>query len=151
MNFQQAVAVLAAESQVSDLAPDVDGLVQLEYDSTIMLTAFSPDGSEALYLAASLMELPQPVDARFYERLLKMNFLLLDTRGATLSLDEEGRQVHLCLCVPFESLSDDALSRIISGFLETALSLQSALAAAPTGGDEPLAAGDLSRFDLKRV
>lgn len=150
MNFLQAVAVLAAESQVSDLAPDADGLVQLEYDSAVTLTAFSPDGSEALYLAASLMELPQPVAPGFYERLLKMNFLLLDTRGATLSLDEEGRQVHLCLCVPFESLSEDALSRIVSGFLETALSLQSALGAVSHEVSERSAAGGVP-FGLQRI
>ena len=45
MNFKQAVAVLAAQSQVPDLEPDADGLVQLEYDSAFTLTAFSPDSS----------------------------------------------------------------------------------------------------------
>ena len=97
------------------------------------------------------MELPQPVDAGFYERLLKMNFLLLDTRGAALSLDEEGRQVHLCLCVPFDSLSDDALSRIVSGFLETALSLQSALSSIPKQAPDQPAGGRVPLFDLQRV
>lgn len=143
MNFQEAVAILAAESQ-QDLSPDADGLVQLECESDMTLTAFSPDGSQALYLTVSVMELPQPVDPAIYERMLKMNFLLMDTRGAALSLDEEGQQVHLCLCLPLEWLNAEALSGAVSGLIETASRVQAELhtstssAAGQTYSDEQL-------------
>ena len=144
MNFQQAIDVIATHTQISDLAPDADGLVQLQFDESLTLTAFSPADSEALYLAASLLEVPEVERAAFYERLLQLNFLLMETRGATLSLDEQARQVHLCLCLPFETLDEVSLGHVLSGFLDTAIRLQAELVtvdgSAPTpSGMSPLA------------
>ncbi len=127
MDMNEAMVALADQLGLEPLSPDEDGLFQLEYDERLTLTAFSPTDSDALYLAASLIEVPDHADAVFFQRLLKLNFLLIDTRGAALSLDDEGRQVHLCLCMPFDLINPDRLSGMVSGFLETALQLQDQL------------------------
>jgi hypothetical protein len=129
MNFQSITNAIAAQFGLDNLEQDDDGLVQLEYNGGITLTLFSPAQSSAIYLAASLMELPTVTSPAFLERLLKMNFLLLDTRGAALSIDEDSRQVHLCLCLPFALIDETSLAGLVVGFLETASQLQSELMA----------------------
>ncbi len=127
MDLKEAMATVEAQMGLQGMEPDEDGLYQLEYDDRLTLTVFSPPDSGALYLAASLMEVPVSADASFFQQLLKLNFLLLDTRGAALSLDDEGRQVHLCLSLPFDLIEPDRLLNLVSGFLETALELQTRL------------------------
>ena len=135
MDFQSITKAIAAQLGTGTLEQDDDGLVQLEYNGGITLTLFSPADSGALYLAASLLELPTVTSPAFLERLLQMNFLLFDTRGATLSIDEDGRQVHLCLCLPFALIDETSLSGLIVGFLETANELKTKLMAGDAEGN----------------
>lgn len=151
MDFKNITKALASHFEIANLEPDEDGLLQLDYDERVTVTALSPPESDALYLTASLMEMPSPTSQAFLERLLKMNFLLLDTRGAALSLDDDSRQVHLCICLPFALLDDASLPKVVGGFLETAILLQSELlagevAVSADGGSTKLQLSNMQRI-----
>lgn len=140
MNIEQATQLLASHMGIFSWEPDEDGLYQIEYDTRLALSVFSPPDSGALYFASSLIDIDDQAPIEFFRRLLQMNFLLLQTRGASLSIDDEGRQVHLCLSLPFDLLDERKLPDLMSGFIETSLEVQARLlderAGARALGDE---------------
>jgi hypothetical protein len=151
MEFQKALECLSTQIGIERWEPDEDGLYQLDYDERLTLTAFSPPESAALYLVSSLIAVPEHVPASFFQRLLQMNFMLLDTRGAALGIDDEGRQVHLGLSVPLALVDENKLPDLFSGFLETSLEIQAQLRGETSAGESELSASHSGLLNFQRV
>jgi hypothetical protein len=129
---------LAALIGIDSLALDEEGMCNLEYQGKVNLTLIVPRGSGALYLSASLGPVPAGDRAAFYERLLKLNFLVLDTNGATLALDDEAREVHLCYALNLDHFNEEGFPPLVGNLLERALRMQSEIHEAPPEMDQGL-------------
>ena len=115
---------LASLIGASEVVLDDGGMCHLEYQGQVSLTLIAPRGSGALYMSASLGPVPAGDRATIYERLLKLNFLLLDTNGATLALDDDAREVHLCYALNLDHFDEDRFPPMVGNMLERALSLK---------------------------
>lgn len=104
---------------------DADGMCTLEYRGEVSLTLIAPQGSGALYLSAALGQPPAGDRLAFYERLLQLNFLVLDTHGATLALDDQAREVHLCYALDLEHFDEERFAGLVGNMLEQAARLKS--------------------------
>jgi hypothetical protein len=104
---------------------DADGMCTLEYRGEVSLTLIAPQGSGALYLSAALGLPPAGDRLAFYERLLQLNFLLLETHGATLALDDQAHEVHLCYALDLEHYDEERFAGLVGNMLERAARLKS--------------------------
>jgi hypothetical protein len=127
MEFTEALHCIAAEIGIGSPVPDNDGIVQLDYDGRLALTMFIVGSPPVMCLSASLSELPAEAGVSLFRELLKKNFLLLDTRGGALSIDDEAGQVHFCQHVSMEAIVPDQLLKAFASFIETGLTLQDEL------------------------
>lgn len=115
---------LAALIGVDSIALDEGDMCTLDYQDQVSLTLIAPEGSGTLYLSACLGPVPAGDRTAFFERLLKMNFLLVDTNGAALSLDDAGREVHLCYALDLAHFDEEAFPNLVGKMMETALRLR---------------------------
>jgi hypothetical protein len=132
--IEECLAALGAEVGVP-LVLDEQGLCALEHGDGFVFTLIAPDGGELVHLSSRLMDVPAQGREAFLARLLRMNFLLMETSGATLSIDEEEQGVFLCLALLRAQLSADRLLVIIGNFLASSSQLRQRLLA-PAGGDD---------------
>ena len=128
MNEREIIAsglqVLADLMGSTALQLDADDMCPLEYQGQVSLTLIAPRGSGAIYLSAALGSPPAGERREFYERLLQLNFLLLDTHGAALALDDQAREVHLCYTLDLEHFDQERFAGLVGNMLERALQLK---------------------------
>lgn len=143
--LQPGLNRLASLIGVDQLELDEGGMCNLEYQGQINLSLIVPPGSGALYLSAAIGPVPPGDRTAFFERLLKLNFLLLDTNGAALALDDDAREAHLCYALDLAHFSEEAFPQLVGRMLETAQRLHDELSRPVAGpGDE--AASDSWKF-----
>ncbi len=112
---------------LSSLEFDDSGMCMLQWKDDLILSLIAPRGSGAVYFSAGLGPVPPGDREAFFERLLRMNFLLLDTNGAALSLDDESREVHLTYVLDLSHFSPETFPDLVANLLRTADRLKSAM------------------------
>lgn len=95
-HLEQLMGALAHELDLEALEFDEDNMCMLHGEAGMSLALLLDESDQSLSLAARIISIPDTDRAALCEKLLKMNFLLLETRGNTLSIDEEGREVVVC-------------------------------------------------------
>jgi len=111
------MAALAQALELDGLAFDEDDMCMLQGENGMSLALLKQEGDQALTLAASIYPLQDATRAALCEKLLKMNFLLLETQGSTLSIDEEGQEVVVCRQLALPGLEPEAFVDQILDFL----------------------------------
>lgn len=102
---QDLLTALAKELKLDSLAFDEDNMCMLQGEDGMTLTLLLHEDQSSLTFAAGIYLLSNSNNRNaLYEKLLKMNFLLLETQGATFSIDEEAQEVVLCRQLQIESL-----------------------------------------------
>lgn len=116
-HLTQLMAALAGELGLQALEFDEDQMCMLQGESGMSLALLLHDSEQSLGLAAGIYPMPEANRAALCEKLLKMNFLLLETQGSTLSIDEEGKEVVVCRQVELTALEPEAFVHQILAFL----------------------------------
>lgn len=132
---------LAAEIGLESLALDEQGCCSLDHSDGFVFTLMAPDGGDLVHLNSRLLDVPALGKQAFYSRLLRLNFLLLETSGATLSIDEDEEGVYLCLALVRAPLSAQHLLRVIANFLVGSGRLRARLLASGDDGSTSGLAG----------
>ena len=115
-----------------DLKLDESGMCTLQWNDDVLLSLIVPQGAGAVYFSVSLGPVPPGDREAFFERLLRKNFLLLDTDGATLALDDESREVHLTYALDLNHFSPETFPDLVGNLLQTAERVKSEVHAAGT-------------------
>ena len=115
---------LAALMGVASLALDEGGMCTLVYQDAVSLTIIAPERTGTLYLSVAILPVPAGDRQAFYERLLQLNFLLVDTNGATLSLDDDAKEVHLCFAMNLEHFDEEAFPALVGNLVQAASRLR---------------------------
>jgi hypothetical protein len=124
----------ATLSQTLSLLSDLIGSPPLAFDDNGMCILGHQDGfavilmtapdSDILLLSAQLTEIPTTGREALFGWLLRMNYLGLETGGASLCLDAEETHVHLCHNIALGRVEGPALVTMIGNFIEVAAGLR---------------------------
>lgn len=137
----ECLAVLAHEMGAPALELDEQGCCALEHGDGYVFTLIAPEGGQLVHLSSRLMDVPVTGREGFFARLLRLNFLQMETSGATLSIDEEGEGVYLCYSLLRDGLQSERLLTIVANFLSSSSRLSTQLHADDTGPGQDPAAG----------
>ena len=118
---------LGHQSGIEDLRLDDHRLCSLQYRDDVEIVIELPEQSPTVYFYAPMMPVPQQERETLFTRLLKLNFLCLETRGATLAIDEKNSRIILCYGHPVELLDFLAFENLTGNFAETARTLKTEL------------------------
>jgi hypothetical protein len=118
---------LSVQTGLDALSLDEHGCCSFDHSDGFVFTLMAPDGGDLVHLSSRLLDVPASDRQGFYSRLLKLNFLLLETAGASLSIDEDEEGVYLCLALVRASLSAEHLLRVIANFLASSGRLRARL------------------------
>ncbi len=125
---------LAQELGLDDLTLDEDGMCMLQGENGMSLALLAHASGQSMTLAASIYPVQDATRAALCEKLLKMNFLLLETQGSTLSIDEEGQEVVVCRQLPISDQEPDDFVEAVLDFLLVSGQLREQLMALPLTG-----------------
>lgn len=95
-HLDQLMGALAHELGLEVLEFDEDNMCMLQGQESMSLALLMHESGQSLSLAAGIYPIHDTHRTALYQKLLKMNFLLLETQGNTLSIDEEGQEVVVC-------------------------------------------------------
>jgi hypothetical protein len=127
LSADDLLAQLSASMGGSPLTLDRSGICVFKFKDKIEFLLLAPPASESIYMAATLCEVVEDTKAELYEKVLKMNFLLMETAGASLALNDQSRSIVLCYERPRASFSSGKFPEVVSSFLATAERLQQQL------------------------
>ena len=97
---------------------EFDGACSFTYKGVIDFSLEVSTDDSHLVMHSIVGELPQNDDAALPKKLLGMNYLGIETRGATLSLDETGVNVVLWISLPIDALDIERFEQVIGAFLD---------------------------------
>ncbi len=115
--YANLLPALAKELNLEGLEFDEDDMCMLQGENGMTLALLRHESGESLTLAASIYPLQDATRAALCEKLMKMNFLLLETQGSTLSIDEEGHEVVVCRQLVLSGLDPEGFIDQILNFL----------------------------------
>ena len=129
-------------SQVAGLGPltlNENGVGTFSYGEDLTVSIIVPADSELVQLLAPLVTRPDENRENYFARLLELNFLTLETNGATFALDKESGEVVLCYSQPVAALESQGFQNLLGGFIETAEKWSGRLGSADFSSAEPVA------------
>jgi len=132
---------LAQELGLDGLTLDEDGMCMLQGENGMSLALLAHASGQSMTLAASIYPVQDATRAALCEKLLKMNFLLLETQGSTLSIDEEGQEVVVCRQLALPGLEPEAFVEQILDFLLLSSRLREQLMDLQLPGTSPTLTG----------
>jgi hypothetical protein len=131
-NPRQVVSSWLAQLNPQDpgLLLDANGQCQLVSDMVANnCVVFVPTAeSESFYLFQDICQLPERLDAAAYEGFLALNLLGVDTRGGTLGLEKETRNLVFSFSRGIADTDVRIFCTVLENFLDTADILRERLA-----------------------
>jgi hypothetical protein len=140
--LNQALGILGDLLGGEPLAFDDNGLCVLAHQEGFAITLMNTAESDILLLSAQLIEVPDSDNEALFAWLLRLNFLGLDTGGASLSIDEEERHVYLCHNVALGRVDAPKLVTVLGNFIEVAAGLRSRLLQGEPAGSAVTSTGE---------
>lgn len=122
--LSEALAILGELTGGDPLAFDEDGLCSLTHQDGFVVTLMTAPGSDILLISAQLADVPETGKDALFAHLLRLNFLGLETGGASLGVDEEEHHIYLSHGVPIARVDAQGLVSIIGNFIDVAAGLR---------------------------
>ncbi len=148
------VEILAEDLDAEGLAFDADGFISLDFKDRFVFSLVCPDGSPILYLNSDIAAVPNGARLPFIECALKLNYLLLESRGGALGLNEDGDRISYTYGIVLDRIEEEDLIAVLDRFLESSLHLQEQLSQAARemmDGGETAPAPDLHERAWTRI
>ncbi len=98
---------------------DKNGVCAMRYNDKFNFIMEVPEGSDHLFFYSPLV-VHQEGHEQIFKKLLRHNFLCMDTEGATFAIDKENDDIVLCRIHVIGTLDALRLETIINEFLTTA-------------------------------
>ncbi|MEO2034330.1 MAG: type III secretion system chaperone, partial [Planctomycetaceae bacterium] len=119
----------AAQSLLDDVAQQigvgplkldaVHSSCNLNYQDRFEVSIVAPPYSDDLYLAAPIIDIDPDKKLELFERVLQLNYLVLETDGATFAIDDESAQLILCAAFSLQDLTAEQLVKHLENFIQT--------------------------------
>jgi hypothetical protein len=114
-----------------------NGIGTFAYGEDLTVSVIVPADSELVQLLAPLVSPPQENRETYFAKLLQLNFLTLETNGATFALDKETGEVVLCYSQPIGALDlSQGFRNLLGSFIEAAEKWSSCLGSAEFASTE---------------
>lgn len=144
--LEEGIGLLGALLGDETLALDEAGMCSLSHQDGFVTMLIAEPESGMLLLSAQLLELPPSGREALLAKLLRLNFLGMETGGAALAIDEDERHVYLCHSVPLQRVDAKALVAVIGNFIDVAAGLRPQLLSGP-GAAPPAPSGSAPETD----
>ena len=130
---QDYLSALGSLFGAEQISLDEDGLCQFQHESGFSVTLiWQGDEVRAFTLSSDVAEVPAKEDRLdLYARLLRLNFLLIETGGATLAVDEDEKIVFLCRELPVSGLDEEQFVAAVAYFMVQSAEMRSLLGSDP--------------------
>ncbi len=99
-----------------------EGFCDLAYEELDLVISV-PEGSDLVHLYGFIL----PEKPELFEKLLKINLLRIDTKGAFFALNEREKYIVLVQTQPVEGLNFSQFETLLQNFIETSLNWQNKL------------------------
>lgn len=141
--FVSILARAAMQLELTATQPDEFGVCSVDLEDGYQLTIIAPPFVGFAYLAAPICLLDDLGGKSLYRRALESNYMLTQTRGATLAIDPDANQLLLCSRLRLETLSAEILAEEIDAIGAASQKLRETLlaSAAPAEQGMPGAPG----------
>ena len=116
MEFEELLKKLAEACGIDRLEPDESHMVHLGADGSALTIVGDPE-TRMVVLFSEIGDLPIEGRERFYEQVLKANWLFQGGGGATLAINPETNVLSLNRAMPMEALDGDRFVELVRGFL----------------------------------
>lgn len=132
---------------------DTLGTCDIAYKDEFQLSVIAPPFTGFVHLAAPVCLLDLPGSEKMYRRALEANFMLSETRGATLAIDANRNQLLLCIRFPLETLTAERFADALVALGTVAEKLREELPVERDAGDPPEDGGSYEspEIDMIRV
>ncbi len=126
---QELLASLSSLFGAEALVLDEDGLCHLQHETGFTVTlVWQGEEAGAFTISSDVAEIPAHAERQsLYARLLRLNFLLIETGGATLCIDEDERFAFLCRELPVASMNDLGFIDAVTDFMVQAAQIRGQL------------------------
>jgi len=138
LEINELLGSLAESMGVSHLKLGENHMCIFQYKESLDFLIMVPPMGESVYLAATICKINPESKGELYERVLTMNFLLMETRGTTFAIDQESMSIVICYERSLKSLTRETFPDLVGNFLITAEELKQKLEEVPpkTHGSE---------------
>lgn len=122
------------------IALDDNGVCGLKYKDNLEVIVEVPAMSNDVYIYSPLLKILSTTaqeKVTLYEELLKANFLCQQTKGATLSIDEQENSVVLCINQSIAMLDAVSFRNLFGNFIDIALDWKARLIKGDSGTTGP--------------
>lgn len=131
---QDYLSALGSFFGAEQVSLDEDGLCQFQHESGFSVTLiWQGDEVRTFTLSSDVAEVPSAQNRLdLYARLLRLNFLLIETGGATLAVDEDEKIVFLCRELQVHGLEEEQFVSAVAHFMVQSADMRSLLGSVPT-------------------
>lgn len=129
MNSDIETLIKSSVSQLGLQLPAQDefGAYSIQLEDGFYLSIMSSQDPDYVYLATPISILDHLDNKALYRRALEANFMLIDTRGATLAIDSIANQLLICSSTRADHLDEETLSNEIRSIVSAAQELRISL------------------------
>jgi hypothetical protein len=121
MNTREQVTAWLEEGIGAGFEPRDDGVYSFETPGGGRVTVEAPQDGGVFHLHAPICSLPEEGQGEhFYAGVLKLNLLCIETRGATLALDDRGGRIVLCYGAALAGMDALGFANLLGSFVESA-------------------------------
>jgi hypothetical protein len=131
---ERVLELLEAAAQRLQVQPprlDDYGTGGIDLEDGFRLSIVAPPFVGFIYVAAPICMLGRPDDRSVTRRALEMNYMVTQTRGATLAIDPDANQLLLCTRLRLETLTAELLAEELSSIDAASRSIRERLLDSP--------------------
>ncbi|MBQ7179274.1 MAG: type III secretion system chaperone [Victivallales bacterium] len=127
--FAEIIAEMGTLLGIEDFEPDAEGCCIISSEEAEISIMYCPDAGEKVLITTKIMDLPLDND-NLLVAALEANHRFAETKGATISLDDEDNSLALSLYLPLDILTAEFLVAKIEDFTTALFALRERFATA---------------------
>ncbi len=121
--FEEIIAETGTILGIEDFEPDAEGCCVIVSEEAEISLMYCPDAGNKVLITTKIMDLPLDND-NLLVAALEANHRFAETKGATISLDDEDNSLALSLYLPLDILTAEFLVAKIEDFTTALFALR---------------------------
>ena len=121
--FEEIIAETGTILGIEDFEPDAEGCCVIVSEEAEISLMYCPDAGNKVLITTKIMDLPLDND-NLLVAALEANHRFAETKGATISLDDEDNSLALSMYLPLDILTAEFLVAKIEDFTTALLALR---------------------------
>jgi hypothetical protein len=111
---------LGSKIGMEQLSLNNKGICEFKYQDSFDFIIEVPENSSTIFFYSPLIQVSEYGSEKLFLKVLKLNFLCLETNGATFAYDGDKGYINLCYRHSIEHLDSLTFENIVGNFLDVA-------------------------------